>query len=500
MGQKVVVFDKYDKGDYGRIGAWNAPAGSFSAENMLRYSTGELGVRPGLVERSPSGLANGVVHGFGVTNVPNRDAWFVQGTAVRVFSILAGNNLSTCSGALASTPTLPLDSVNLTTNTYVTNYGDKAYVIDPTAGTATCTGLTGSPSGKCIGIYGERMVLGDISGSLVNRLRFSDAADFNSWPGGNFLDVGDGWNISALAQQRQHLVVAKPNGIFVVTGVLGDGQAVRKAATGPAPVSASEAAIALDASDLFWTFGVDVGFPSTFNGARLTPQRHLQGLISSVGGANLPPYRGVAPLTGRSSGAVFVHHTDNEALVFLNDVWTKHTFGVDVTGYVSRQGAYVAMCDGGGAGANPKFWMWNPDCDSPGISGGDQMSPGDGTTTSLAGSVTFPEWWSQDGSEVTVRHVIVDFRSWNTGSATTNHFDLTVDALRRYQAGAAQASTTVSWDQAAASSSASGTLQRQVFGFGEQGPGAGFQLRFATARGIAIQRITVVLDTAPVRV
>jgi hypothetical protein len=170
-----------------------------------------------------------------------------------------------------------------------------------------------------------------------------------------------------------------------------------------------------------------------------------------------------------------------------------------VSGYVASNGQYVYLCDGGAAGAAPNFYVWDPTLDTPGIEGGSQSRAGDDSSTALSGTLTFPEWWSQDAAEVYVRSVIVDFKSYNTGSATNNHFDLTVNALRRYQAGAAQASTTQSWDQAAASSSASGTLRREIIGYGEQGMGNGAQLAFTNVRGIAIERVTMILESQPVR-
>lgn len=503
---KVVVFDKFSGGEYDQLEAWNAPPNSFTAVNMLVYKTGELGVRPGLIDRTPSTLPTGVVHAFGGTPVPANDAFIVQGTAARTFDIITGTNLKTAATALTSTPSGYCDYVNWTTDVYIASPTDKIYKLTPNTGATlpVLTGLTSVGAG-CISVYEGRMVAGNINGSNIYRLRWSDAFDFTSWPAANFLDVGDNWHIASLAPIRDGLVVGKQVGFWVIRGTLGSNQVVRKASNARGPVRAYD--MSVDFLDRVWYHPVSQTFPSMFSGAQVFPNTHLTytaGMPSGGSGTvpNPPPI-GIAPVTGFSDGVLFVGDTDNKAAIFWNGVWTYHTFGVNVSGYVNKVGAenLVSFCDGGAVGVQPKIYLLNLGLDHPGLESatGAQQRAGDASSTSLSGSVTFPEWWSK-GEEVRVAAVIVDFRKWDTGSATTNHFDLVVSALRQYDAASSTASATQSFDEAASSSSTSGTLHRKIMRFGDQGLGAGFQLAFTNVRGIAFQRIEVILDTEPVRV
>ena len=502
MARSTVTYADFSGGEFGRFGSAKAPKNSFTATNMIVTADGALCVRPGLVKRNPSGLASGVVHGFGNTPVPLNDIWFVQGTAVRTFSS-AGDNLKTSGTTLAETPSRPVDWKTDGSTILLASPEDKVYRITPQGGVTvpTVAGLTGSPGGGCIEIYGDRIVVGDIDGSLDYRLRFSDAADPNSWPSANFVDVGDNYYLSGLYSQRQHLLITKQNQMYILTGTLGSSMVLRKVYTGNGPLSPLQAR--MGQRDLMWYQHIFAKHPSTFNGSIATELRHMEYTTddpNSGGASEFPPGHGLATVNYRTDGAVFISDTGDKAAVFVNGAWTNHTFGVGVSGYVASNGQYIYLCDGGAAGAAPNFYAWDPTLDTPGIEGGSQSRAGDDSSTALSGAVSFPEHWAKDGDEFYVRAVVVDFVKYNTGSATNNHFDLVVNSMRRYQAGAAQASNTVSFDEAASSSSATGTEARQIFGFGEQGMGNGYQLVFTACKGIKIRRVEVILESQPVRV
>ncbi len=503
MARNVVVFDKF-AGEYGDREPWDAPPHSFHALNMIVYKSGELGVRAGMKERTPSGVATGVVLGFGNTPVPTRDAWFAIGNTVYTFDMLVGNNLLTATGSMAGAATTVFDSVQVGTDIYLTAKGKtNSYKLQVNSGvgTAVLTTMTGSPSGRTITSLGARMVIGDITGSLENRIRFSDALDYNSWPSANFIDIGDGWLITGLYPQRQHLVISKQVGFYVLTGVPGVNPVLRKVSNDFGPLGSHEGA--MGSGDVLYNWPIFGHFPADFNGTRNQKLRHLNTHISTSGtGDVFPPTNGVTPIVDYTDGAIFVEKTTNKAIAYLNNVHTYHTFGQNISGFVSKDpgtGGLVTFCDGGGASSTAKFWIWDVGLDRPGFEGDTHARAGDGSSTPVSGSVTFPEYWDRSADEFYVKAVIVDFRKWNTGGASNNHFDLSVDTLRTYQAGTV-ASNTVSFDEAVASSSASGTIARRIFGFGEQGVGNGFQLNFTNVKGIAFQRIEVVLDTRPARV
>lgn len=501
MARQAVVYDDFRGGEFGQRDAWKTPANTFTATNILLNFKGELMVRPGLADRTPAGVVAGTVQGFGGVGVPTADAWYVQGNTVRVFDILAGNNLDTATGTLSGTPTSPVSSVVSTNVTYLTALGlTTSYVLNTVPATPTLTALTGAPAGRCITVYGSRWLIGDIEGSLDNRLRYSADLDPNSWPSANFIPIGDNWYIAGMSPQRQHLVIAKQTGFYNLTGVPGSNEVLRKISNAPGPYKPLDMYVSSDDLLYFWPGG-DEKFPGIYNGATARMQTHLSNHITlSSSGTTIPATTGVARADHRFVGGAFWCSTQNKGILLRDGVFTYHTFGVNTSGFVAQDSGRVLICDGGAPAVAPKFYIWNHWADTPGIVGGDQMMPGDASTTALSGNVTFPEWWAQNMSEVRVRSVIVDFRSWNNGAANNLHFDLRVDSLRKYDGSSPVASNTVSWDDTPGNSSATGTVRRRVFGFGEQGPGNGFQLVFSDMRGIAIQRVEVVLDTDTVRV
>jgi hypothetical protein len=502
MAQKTIVLENFSGGEYASLGDWKPPANSFTATNMLVSRRGELMVRPGLFKQNPSGLANGVVHGFGMTPLSDNDAWFVQGTAVRTFSLTAGNNLKTSATALAETPTGPLDYIIDGGVVYFTSRTDKVYSLTPQTGATlpTVAALTGSPGGLTIAKYGERWVVGAIDGSFAYRIRYSAAADPNSWPSANFIDIGDNYGIAKLLPQRQHLTIAKARSFWILTGTLGSSPTVRKIADINGPSDPLQATIIFP--DIIHFGGLGTTYPSTFDGTRVDQAQYLEKLPTFDQFNAFPPVAGVGVTRGKDNCVTWVTSSET-ALTNLNGIWTYHTFGVPLSGYTvpyMPTDNIIAFCDGGSAGATPNFYIWNLTGDSPGIEGGGNFQrAGDDSSTALSGNVTFPEWWASDGDEFYVRSVAVDFRTWNNGAANNNHFDLTVDMLRRYSSTSPVSSNTVSFDEAPSASSASGTLQRRVFGFGEQGRGNGVQLRFADCRGMAIHRVTMVVESLPGR-
>lgn len=501
MARQTVVYNDFSGGEYGRAEGWKVNPNQFRAVNLLVNLQGELMVRPGLANRTPAGVIAGTVQGFGGVGVPTADAWYVQGTAVRVFDILAGNNLDATVGTLSGTPTSPVSSVVLTNVTYLTALGlTTSYILNTVPATPTLVALTGAPAGRCITVYGDRWVIGDPEGSIDQRIRFSDAANPNSWPSTNFIDVGDGWGIRGMQPQRQHLVIAKQTGFYNLTGVPGVNPVIRKVSNAPGPYKQLD--MYVDPEDNLWFWpGGDEKFPGVYNGARTRLFTHLSDQITlSSSGETIPATTGVSRTDHRFPEGAFFCSTQNKGILRRMGIWTYHTFGVNTSGFVAQDSGRALICDGGGPAVAPKFYIWNHWADTPGIVGGDQMMPGDDSTTALSGSVTFPEWWAESGAEVYVRSVIVDYRSWNNGAANNLHFDLKATTLRRYNGDGFQDSNTVSWDDSPGNSSASGTVRRRIFGFGEQGAGNGFQLSFSDMRGIAIQRVEVILETNPVRV
>lgn len=516
--RKIVVFPQFDGGELGRRGVTKPQTGGqFTANNMLVNYRGNLMVRPGLKKFNPAGLATGVVQGFGSTSVPGRDVWFIQGTAVRAFG-LNGGALSTAVTALSATPTLPADwTMAGSAIHFVINKPTGAqpqggvYTLDPVPTPITITRRTNSYTARCITFYGDRLVVGnvfDTAGGNTNTIRWNGTtggvSDFTVWNALDFINVGDPWVVTALDWQRQHLLIAKQNQWHILTNATGSGlEVVRKVSSTAGPLFPY--LCSLDSKDDAWYQDLNTQFPSKFSGTYPSFYRNMEYTGGTVvsGVDQLPPLVGNAAVAGQSDGAVYISNSGSAS--YINKIWTKHTFGVTISGYVAPTGggpnpgsSRVIICDGGGAAATPNFYVWDCTLDTPGIEGGTFSRAGDDSATPVVGSVTFPEHWDEGLGEIQVRSVIVDFMAYANGSGANDTFDLTLNVLRRYEAGDALSST-ASFSSAATNFSASGTRQRKIFGFNDAGMGNGFSLQFANIRGIEIERVEVVLEDHPVR-
>lgn len=489
MTKKVLVYDDFYGGERGTFGDTQKIPNSFRALNMLATRDGRIGVRPGLKLTNPSGLSAGKVWAFGSTSITNADRFFVQGTSVYTFAA-DGTNKQVAATTLSSTPTQPMAYVEIGGSIYFSNFGDGTYRLTPASvGVPTVTRLT-AVSGLAIAIHGDRLVLGNISGSSVYRCRFSDALDYTSWPAANFFDVGYS-AIGALMSQRNSLVVGAVDALYMISGTPGISAVSRKIATINGPVTQFDAIVGY--LDQIYYHGLGMTAPILFNGAVPIVKHNLDnGSWSNSGAANNLPPVGWGKLRAKDEGVIVIGLT-NQAMVFMNGTWTFHTFGVTAVGYMSTQGVdnIVCMCDGGSAGAAPNFYNLDITKQLPGATGDTFAAPGDNSTTSLTGTLTFPQE-SFNGKEVQVQEVIIDFTVLNTGSSTTNHIDCAVTAFNRRSA-LGNTSALQTFDEAA--SAATGDLSRRFIAYvGDQGNGNAFQVLLTNLRGVTIDQITVIYD------
>lgn len=522
MSQEILEYSDFSGGDYGRLENWRAPKNTFSGLNMLVSRTGELCVRPGVRDISPTGLTTGAVWHVGVRPDITTSFWFGQGTAIRYFSALPpGGALATASSALPNTPD------------YVAVFegGATSYIQTPNDNGASFNGsaittLGNMPDGAAIALYGDRLAV--VPTSAPNTVVFSAAASFNNWTisAGNAVSVtvGDDDPITALIAQRTHLIIMKRNSAFyVLTGTPGTNESLRRVqrAMGPSDVgSRSYAAAARRTDDLIYYVGSDAQWPSTFDGTRTADMENI--VTANTGAQNLS----VVPFYMDDPSGVMINQEASsegtEQLIWIKSrgAWTKHRLGVAVKKFAAvgahaypqtglsdlsdvRTGSLVCFTDGGSASAAPVFYGWQPFMDRPGV----ESNPlsisceraGDASAEAVSGSALLAEQRAKDGRELQVRGVIVDFRSWNTGSSSTNHFDLTVNTLNSYEAATPVASGTVSFDEAASQSSLAGDVRSKYFSLGDQGRGSAMNVQLDNVRGIAIQRIRIITETYPPR-
>jgi hypothetical protein len=520
MPQDSVFFDDFGRGEYGSLGSWKHGytfyrgallyAGWWTGQNVVRYVDGTLGPRCGLKDVTPTGVPTGVVKGMGYLDVPGHALWYCVGTGIYDMSEAGGGATVTYTGVLASAPTLPLAAAIAPAVTWVTSMDDKVYKLDHNA--QTVTAIASSPGGRTACIYGERMIVAGTT-AHPNRVYYSAPGDFTSWPAINFFDVGDSWAVVKVLPQRTHLLIAKQDGTWwVLTGVPGVNDVLRQVSANSSMQLGNLRATVIDDLVYFVPRGFDS--PATHNGARHDQLRYLSfngGVWQEESGSTIfPPVFTVTPVSQKNyasrSGDVLFHSSSSKSALLRDGAWSLHTFGVScpwvVGGGNNGQDATAPMlmflCDGGGASATAKFYLWNPTLDRPPVKSYANESVGDASDTPPSCSFTLPEWFSRGGEQSIVRTVKVDFRKWNTNVSATNHFDLSVVALRPYDNVTQAASAVQSFDEAgsAAGSTGASVLQSKVFKFGDQGRGNGFQLVFSNLRGVAIQKVQVQLEDA----
>lgn len=509
---KVVRFDDFTGGEFGNVGASAAPDKSFTGVNMMRYRNGLLGPRPGLKNLDVTSAPTGVVWGmkgvgsyvvFGVSNTVYKFSYPSPG---------AVSSVGTLSSGAPGAGVQPCQIIQFGADGYLSVKDDKCYKLDPAGGTVTQ--YASSVAGHAVGIFNERLVVAGRAGANSSRVDASAGGlDFTTWPAAANFDISSpDWDAIYVDELRNRMVIANTGSEWwTMTGDIELAPTIKRTPREDLAPGAWYNVARMGESVFFAPAGED--FPVQFTGTVTDKDRFEH--LHFTGSAGNPV------VAAALQGAGFVSFVENAAvttstvqlggtprmLLFGNGVWSYHLLGVATSKFVSpvSEGGLafasnpLILTDGGGASDAPVFYSFDPYLDRPGKAGDTTAQPGDASTTPLTASVSFPEWWTPDGSEAIVRSVSIDFAKWDTGSSSTNHFDLNVTALHRYNSSGIRASTTHSWDEAASSTLADETLHRQVFRMGDQGVGHGFQLAFTNVRGVALRRVTVEVDQDPPR-
>lgn len=504
-GRQVVVYDDFSGGEYGSLGDWNAPRDSFTGLNVVRYVDGSIGPRCGLVDLAPASVPTGTLCGFGFTNVPNKELWFAKGNTVYGIPGAGGGTATAYTTTFGITPTTVVpEAVDAGGIGYVTVLGSTCYKLDHSA--RTVTALASTPGGTCIAIYGDRLVVANGGGGAnpFNRLYYSAAADFTSFPAANYIDIGDTWGITGLYPQRQNLAIAKQDGSwYVLAGVPGVNEVVRQVSRTSSPRNPADGTLTSDG--LIWYVPPYKDVPAVFNGSSVREIEHLSWAGGNYSEEDLPPsFRAVA---GKWAGdmAYFAGITDtgadNRMAQFREKVWSFHTFDVNTSAWAITgplgSSTYYFVSDGGGASTAAKFYAFKMSANRPPLTSATLESLGDASTTPFSATIALPEWWAKDGQEIKVRAVVVDFKKFNHGASADNAFTISVTPRRLHEAGDGSAETE-SWSEATASASTSGTRDRFTGTF-ESVFGNGFQLSLTGLVGVAIQKVWVYLDPMPAR-
>lgn len=489
MSRAVVTYDDFRGGEWGTLGARRARQGMFQGTNVRVYGDGQIGPRPGVRDLGITSLTAGDAYGVAYRPFGSQELVFVIGDKVRVAPWNVGG-VSSLAGTLGGTPTKIVRfneaTRRLNAKTYFAVYGQGVYSIDATP---TLAGpIAGAPDGYDVTLYRDRLIASDGNEQVF----YSDAADFATWDALSYISVGYEYPMFALVSHRDGLSLFGQALIWRLTGTLGVSDVLRRASS--ALALSPNGDVVLDGETCIYIPNAR-NAPVLWDGG-IADERSLahletwddQNASVNFGGA----------IARRFNDVLFVSDSaNNPGLLRSNGVWSYLTFDFATTAAVTRVDTdkFVVMTDD----ATPKAYILDMEVDRPGFTTDDWARPGDASDTPLSASFSLPEWWDPQGREVRVRSVIVNATKWDTGSATDNNLTCAVTALDRYGPSAALASASQSWTEAGASASTSGSAFREVFNFGDQGSGGGFQLAFTNLRGVAVRDIAVVLDVSETR-
>lgn len=482
----IDVFERFDGGNYGVLQGFRAPKGSFSGDDVQAYLDGSVGPRCGVVSISSTSMPTGKVAGMGFFTL-DADAipWYIIGTGVYVDLETPGSGLT---GGLASTPTRAVQGAAIASSVYISNYADKIYQLTST----DVSSIAGTPGAACIIGFGDRLLAANSPG-LGNRVRFSDGNLFDSWPAGNFFDVGQGGEITGMWNVRDTVYISKNNGEWwLYSGVPGSGTDILRLGYSGLSYPADFLSGAVVGSNSVWYVASGENIPSWFNGSNVNviPEQDTLLRTFSTVAVDVDPKVSMIPLSRRGDMLILAGTgvTDRRSLLFRDGKWSRHSvpqvLGVSVPSATGR----VLLCDGGSAVTPPTFGYWQPaGFERPGL-GGDF----DGVTdANMMSSVVIPEQIDDKGRRKMVQQVRVDFRKFNADTTMSNQLYCKVTATRREQDADDQAMPIQMWEEPTGLGSESGTQTRHTFSFGAQGEGVGYLVEFPTIRGVAIDRVTV---------
>lgn len=525
---KSVVFDRWTGGEFGSAssrdaGKLNADGriAAFTAKNMLRYRDGLMGPRAGMKSLGITSAPNGALKALGGSFT---EFWFVVGsTAYHVARTGGAVSAYTMTDSIAGTFVYPGEVADAGTVSYLLVFGDAAYKIDH--GTHTVTKLTGTdsmPAGRACLFYQDRLLVAG-SSSEPQRLFFSEpgGTGWESFPALNYVDV-PGFALTSLLPYRNGLLVGSAGGTYsLITGSLGvdsiTRQITRQGCPGDPPKGAALA------TDEVVYMGQSKPWVTVFNGALHYEIEDLRFAGDNyTGDTDATPTFRLLKLLGPDdwlalSGLSTPAEAVSRALVHNGSIspsiepstspaskCSYHTWEQPIGAWALELGGSTdeVLLVKDGDGSHPcEFFIWTARLDRPGFVGDDSSQPGDGSDTPIQAFLHTAELFADDGSELLVRKVIVDFRKWDTGNTITNHFELSVKATQRYNTVEPSDSARQPFDELpSAVTDADGFEdESQTFNVGDQGYAHGFRIIFDEIRGVAIRSVTVVYDEQPSR-
>lgn len=493
-----VVYKDFSKGEYGNADLFSAPPGTFHAKNLLRSRGGVLLPRPGAEGYVTTGLPNGTSHALGWTGVPGRDLWTLVGQTVyhRNSTLLGSGSWTAATGTLTAEPNEQLSWIEVSAGiVYILSPGNGLYVLNLTSAPGTLTkvaAVTADMAGRPLSVWGERLFIG--GWNPANRVYYSNANDFATWPAGNYFPVGGAPQVRFLGAQRGHLAIALQDGSWwVMNGSTPTTGTLRRVVSPQGSWHFWQNSAVVLADDMTWIVPLQGSWPAGFDGVSIADLRHLeyatvQGSIQGEQNViNVHERSDVAYVSGRPGER-------GEAMFLLGGVWTKHVIGGDVAGGVATDGqGHIFLHDAGGPASLEDVIRLN--MKNPGTPGGTAADsrPGDVSSTPLDTFLELPGFWSEDGQEFRVRQIIVDGWKWNLGVVVDNELDVELDVYS-HDRSEKRTLAIAAWTEASSAAAAGGERFRHYWNVGSQGYGAGMQVRFPQLTGVGIEQVIVKIE------
>ena len=549
---RTIVYDDFSGGDTGRQRPEPNILNKYRGINTWLYPAG-IGPRPA-IGTDGGAFTNGLPVGKQLRTVN-----FNLGSTIvwSVFAFSDGTVYSNSAPVLTPSPQvlrgtlggIPVDSVKATdVVAFVTASGSSGVV--NSAGTFTV--LAAMPNGQNIEVFGDRAVVLINTPGLPPTLRFSDAADPTVWNVINSQFVGPIGYGMGLYVLRDGLIIPKLDGtIWQFAGVINFNDTLRQIDVGrvhPFPNTADGATVG--GSQVFFATGNQM---AAFTGAQ----------VLNLTRPDIPP-PAAAGFTVKAAdnhvGRVIPLQEDQHFLVIgaldKDDAsgnrvpwmqsyspergWNRHT--VPVTPYKISTAAlqsvsstsidsaraimadflyegYVALVvpsdSAGGTNGTVRVYLFNTLQEMPYLTRQLQWAilpfqvlDGD-TGTAVVASVQFAEWWTPDGSEVTVRSVLMDYTYDSDPTvaglvAVPNRLTMSILATEPADGTVVQESAAITFTPTGGTAidvPNDTTLKRgrELFQFGEQGAAGGFRIKITGWSGIVIRRLTVEVDVAEAR-
>ena len=108
---RSIIYNDFRGGEWGRIGPQNAAKNQWSGQNMIVYRSGDIGVRPGLKNISPTGLPTGKIRTFGCTPSIPQPMFVHKDSDSKFYTFGAGGAATASAAATAGSQTSPGDWV-----------------------------------------------------------------------------------------------------------------------------------------------------------------------------------------------------------------------------------------------------------------------------------------------------------------------------------------------------------------------------------------------------